>query len=591
MPTILEPEWKNSRNDSFVPNAGAKPVVTPTNDVATTTFQADLMPNENLAGALAPSPVTQPPTTPQPGGTTGGSTGFAGMLNTALNVTAPADTYNTQNTFSDLAKPDYAPTQDVIGRANEVLSSQLAPSDGPSKQSEIARNVFLKSLQEAQRKVAEESALSGRGDTNQLGGDLVRFMTQSAIPQRAELEAQLSAQDQEAELQRQQAGIQNYTALQGMAEQNQQWKAGLISDEQKTKYLGQIGIAESNADRILQAYTNESQQAHDQAMTRLEYDLKSDFADKDMTRQEYILGVQNKFASELQQAGFRQEDAMQLAEIEANKFLTQMRIDADDTMQQALFEQQKYLQGQELSLDRAKLKEDMFMNRETLAIQLKELGLREDQIQSTLESDSVRNSVELATILMEIGGDNPEVQDMASAMIFKAVGENNGMSPIDIVIGEAEIRGDTSLITNSEVYKSLPFDQQKEVLRQLAIGKARDVASGLRVQKEPTEGSFAWSMNRINDLINNKDWGNITREDMSAWADSRFGNDYTRSVADAIMSQSNANGVPVDMPLLLAIDDIIRNNVDLGSRISKSEMNNLVDLARAKRDMVLSGGQ
>lgn len=115
-------------------------------------------------------------------------------------------------------------------RAQNVQAAQQNISQGfqpaqPSLAGEQARNSFLKSQDETQRQVLEQSALAGRGETGQIVGDNRNFLTQQAAPQRANFEAQLQAQEEQQAQARQQNAMGNLLAMEGLGEQSRQTQA------------------------------------------------------------------------------------------------------------------------------------------------------------------------------------------------------------------------------------------------------------------------------------------------------------------------------------------------------------------------------
>ena len=151
------------------------------------------------------------------------------------------------SSFGDLLKDGPAgssPTpsfNDLLGgvgevRAQNVQGAQQATAQGfspqaPSAGSQIARNSFIKAQSEAERKVLEQSALSGRDETGQIVGDRRDFLQKQALPARMDFEAQLQAQEEEQAQKRQQQSVQNTLAFEQLGSGERQAEADRLSAE------------------------------------------------------------------------------------------------------------------------------------------------------------------------------------------------------------------------------------------------------------------------------------------------------------------------------------------------------------------------
>ena len=130
----------------------------------------------------------------------------------------PSGTQAAPKSFADLLNNAKPLRESNVGQAQQSISQMLTPQQGPSMESQIARNQFLKAQQEAGRQAGEQSALSGRLATGQIGGDMQDFR-QGALTQRMDLEGQLSAQEGQRNDQRQQAGLSALLNTEGLAQQ------------------------------------------------------------------------------------------------------------------------------------------------------------------------------------------------------------------------------------------------------------------------------------------------------------------------------------------------------------------------------------
>jgi len=158
------------------------------------------------------SPATGAPP-PGPFGATAGANPFAGVK--SFPPVAPAQNPGGFEALLNGAQP--ARAQNVAG-AQQAISDMLMAPTGPSRESEAARSAFVKAQTEAQRQGAEQSALSGRLQTGQIGGD-ADAMRQKGLTQRADLENQLAISDSKRADANRQAGISALLGMEGLGEQ------------------------------------------------------------------------------------------------------------------------------------------------------------------------------------------------------------------------------------------------------------------------------------------------------------------------------------------------------------------------------------
>lgn len=138
--------------------------------------------------------------------------------------------------------------QQNVQAAQKTVSEQLMPSPLPSRESATARSAFIKAQEEAGRKNAESSSLSGRLLTGQASGDVANFNRES-LGQRADLENKLAINDaSRADAQKQQ-GVSNLLSMEQLASGERVADKGLASTEklhyadlnQEDKALAQAG--------------------------------------------------------------------------------------------------------------------------------------------------------------------------------------------------------------------------------------------------------------------------------------------------------------------------------------------------------------
>lgn len=140
----------------------------------------------------------------------GGGSMFSDLVNDKPHQATPS--------FNDLMGGFGGERNQAVGGAYDAINKGLnAPAaTGPSQESQIALNDFDKQAAEARRAVEEKSALAGRVGTGQISGDLGNFISQQALPQRADLSAKLEVNDQNKALTQQQNSFSNLLGLEGL---------------------------------------------------------------------------------------------------------------------------------------------------------------------------------------------------------------------------------------------------------------------------------------------------------------------------------------------------------------------------------------
>lgn len=133
--------------------------------------------------------------------------------------------------FGDLLGDVEPQRKQAVQGAYGALGEGFKPAEGMSQDSRIQMNEFDKQAAAARRAVEEKSALSGRVQTGQSVGDFGQFITQSLIPERADLGAKLSAADQAAAEQRRQNSFGNLLGLEGLGGQENLTEAQIAAGE------------------------------------------------------------------------------------------------------------------------------------------------------------------------------------------------------------------------------------------------------------------------------------------------------------------------------------------------------------------------
>jgi hypothetical protein len=162
----------------------------------------------------SPAPM-QSPSTPTAGGSMfggGAVPSFGDMVKGGPAASSPTPSFN--DLFSGMGDTR---AQNLQG-AQQAIGQGLSAS-GPSAGSQVARNSFIKAQEAAERKVLEQSALSGRDETGQIRGDRQDYLSKTALPQRMDFEAQLQAQEEQQAQARQQNAVGNLLAMEGLGEQ------------------------------------------------------------------------------------------------------------------------------------------------------------------------------------------------------------------------------------------------------------------------------------------------------------------------------------------------------------------------------------
>lgn len=190
----------------------------------------ELQQKNSMANAMqgqSPSPFgTAPaPRQPSPAGT-----GGAASLPTP-GPSAGVSAFAMPKTMGEAMRAPM-PTQEsnmTLAQKNIQQGFQPLPSYGPAD--DLARNELQKTLDANKRATLEQSALSRRGQTGQIGGDLVNYLGTSAVPAKADLEANLQANRMTQDTQRAQNAQTNLLGLGGLAQQKELSLAGIASQE------------------------------------------------------------------------------------------------------------------------------------------------------------------------------------------------------------------------------------------------------------------------------------------------------------------------------------------------------------------------
>jgi len=199
------------------PKPKATDVFTSTNPIGATATAQGAQPNQanSITGAPAPSPFALP-----------------GGQRAPLNPFGPVAPAANPGSFQALMDGSAPARQQNIAGSQQAISDMLMPSQAPSRESETARSSFIKAQTESQRQGAEQSALSGRIQTGQAGGDAQSIRDQG-LGQRRDLENSLAIADGQRNDQNRQAGLSALLGYESLGEQSRTSQAQMGQQERQ----------------------------------------------------------------------------------------------------------------------------------------------------------------------------------------------------------------------------------------------------------------------------------------------------------------------------------------------------------------------
>lgn len=192
----------------------------------------------NLPAPALPTPTPPPPPAPAPPAPTPPPPPAPTPPPPA--TATPPEPASTLPSFYDVLSSSKPPSMagQLSEEAQQALSELLTPKAGPSAGTERALSDFDKQAQEQRRQELELSALGGRAATGQIAGD-ARSFAQRQMAARSDLSGELAAQDEQARLAQQQAGLSQYAQLSGQEQAERlQVAQMLMSNEQFQKQFG-----------------------------------------------------------------------------------------------------------------------------------------------------------------------------------------------------------------------------------------------------------------------------------------------------------------------------------------------------------------
>jgi hypothetical protein len=153
-----------------------------------------------------------------------GTGGFGALGNVSPAAPGAKSSFSDVITNNPFSKP-------LVTAASHAIYDNLEGKPKPSFSDTLARNDFIKSSDEATRKVMEASALNGRAATGQLGGDAANYLTSQVLPQRANLEATIADNAQKRADANQQSALGQFSNLASLAQQGEQFKENLADQQ------------------------------------------------------------------------------------------------------------------------------------------------------------------------------------------------------------------------------------------------------------------------------------------------------------------------------------------------------------------------
>ena len=224
--------------------------------------------------------------------------------------------------------------------------------------------------------------------------------------------------------------------------------------------------------------------------------------------------------------------------------------------------------AQQYGLDLVKLKEDSKVTAHNIKMDLAEFGLKEDDFNRLLENDKFTQMVAKVTFLSDYSGDDPEMQAQIASYITSEMGPMLGYGEMQTQMMVGAINGDYSGVTNTQEYQSLPVDQQKEVLRQIGAAQAQERASELRVEKTPKAGTYANTVDSVNQARETGDYRLIPKdqntlmyaEQLSNSLPSDYKSKYDQALNGARNPQSGMANIANDPAFAIILYDVVKNS-------------------------------
>lgn len=355
--------------------------------------------NTSFSTALS----TNQPTTTQK--TTTPSTGFADYFKQMQSV---GTTQQAPKTYD--ATLGGTVGQGAFTQALQTAQTQLGTqATGDSTSSRLARAGFNRAAQEATRGVLETSALGGRAQTGQIAGDQLKYVSQTVLPQRANLEAQLQSQEETQAAEERQQGFQNILNLEQLGQTAKQF----ASKQEFDIWAQQANLSEADKDRAFNMALEDSKQKFQtgERIAANEFSLYQDslsreFEEKqaELNRQAQLGLVDKNLEADLQRIQKEQEYAN-------TRFFAQMAQDNDIAMKQ-------------LGLDKEKLELSKYEVLNTIKNEAERLGMDK----AAFANENVMRQIEIANIMMQMD-DSDEMTEIASNMVMDAIQAGGFIKP------------------------------------------------------------------------------------------------------------------------------------------------------------------
>lgn len=233
------------------------------------------------------------------------------------------------------------------------------------------------------------------------------------------------------------------------ADVDRKWQTGerLSTQEHQiniTRLQGEIDKDKASFAQVLGIKTMEKQAEIDKltAATANEYQTARDT--RAMTHDESMEQMKAGLTYQLEQAGYDHQTAMQAAEIQANA------IQKDQDRRLSTLEAKAELAykynalASEEGISKAQIAERKEESANSLMAELKGIGIDEKKADAAIKSQDFQDRAGMISTMMEMGGDNPDVADRATAMYLTLMNEKGLLTPEQYKAGMDGIKSGTA---------------------------------------------------------------------------------------------------------------------------------------------------
>jgi len=301
----------------------------------------------------------------------------------------------------------------LLSQDKQIQAQQLLQSSDQSFQTQFQETGFINS-----QKMAEiDQAFQAKMQANGFDQETATLLTQ------------LNHDRMESENNRQFSSEQ--------AEIDRMWRSGeRVSSEDFQKSIVSIEQAfashENDLERTLRLDLQENQFSFENARTEAEQIYNDSVINKQMSHEEAMQASNQVFQSEMQQAGFSQDQILQgqrltqeMAMFEKDIEMREAQFAVTTAMQDEQFMKQLGIEQQKVDLNREAIVEDIRQFDQTF-------GLQKEQWNKALESQEVQDKLQAASMAMELLPDDEEALKPFVESLFGAIGSQLGFSEGDI---------------------------------------------------------------------------------------------------------------------------------------------------------------